>query len=274
MTEEEKQMQQRAITEINSRRAELIKKFIEDKRPLRLPIFSFFMAGSPGAGKSEFVRRYMAGFSEGKLDKNDRSLRKKLAKNNIDINSIGALLIKIDVDDIREFISLYQKSDASRGLHGNSHVVQKAANIGLEEIRKYCFKEGISFLHDGTFGNYETMRELVKKSLRQGRIVKIFYIYLDPLSAWSFTKAREAIEGRNIVKEKFIEQFFASKDNVDRIKEEFGERVQVDFILKNKDNEVVGVEFNVGSIDKFLDKVYNDSDNHRYSKGDLQNLIF
>jgi hypothetical protein len=73
---EEIKIQEAAILEIKSRKDELIKTFVTDKKPLKLGVLSFFMAGSPGAGKNEFSRRYM----QGVLDKSDQKMAKNLLK--------------------------------------------------------------------------------------------------------------------------------------------------------------------------------------------------
>lgn len=182
------------------------------------------------------------------------------------------LFIKIDVDEIREFIPQYKKTDAKLCIKGNAHVIQKAANKGLDILRKYCLRNGISFLHDGTFGNYSTMKDLIKKSLQRGRNVQIIYIYLDPLVAWECTKAREFLEGRNIVKEKFIEQFFASRENVMRAKKEFGNKIKVTCIIKNKDKEPEEIR-DVDDIDKFIKEYYHKKSLDSYTEEGLRKII-
>lgn len=269
LTKQEKIIQERAIAEIKARKKELIERFIISKRPLRLGVVSFFMAGSPGAGKTEFSRWYMPDA----IDKSDRKLVKTLAKKGVDIELVDTLFIRIDVDEIREFLSQYNKTDVAKGIKGNAHIVQKAANRGLDIIREYCFKNDISFLHDGTFANYETMQRMVKKSLDVGREVQIFYIYLDPLVAWEFTQAREFLEGRNIIKEKFIEQFFSSRENVEKIKREFGNRVKVHCVLKSSNDGNKSIRFNMSSIDNFLKEEYNKGSIKEYSKEDLWKSI-
>lgn len=271
LTEQEKILQEQAIVEIKARKKELIEKFIISKRPLRLSVVSFFMAGSPGAGKTEFSHRYMP---DG-IDRSDRKLARTLAKSGVDIKSVDTLFIRIDVDEIREFLSQYQKTDVAKGIKGNAHVIQKAANRGLDIIREYCFKNDISFLHDGTFANYETMQRMVRKSLGSGREIQIFYIYLDPLIAWEFTRAREFLEGRNIVKEKFIEQFFASRENVEKIKKEFGNKVKVHCVLKggSKGIESNNIRLDVSSVDNFLKMEYDKGSIREYSREDLQKAI-
>lgn len=244
LSEEEKMIQEKAIEEIKARKDELIEKIVVDKRPLHLGVISFFMAGSPGAGKTEFSRRYMPA----DINKIGKKTLKILNQHGIDTKSVNSLFIRIDVDEIREFLSQYQKANIEKGIKGNAHVVQKAANKGLDIIREYCFKNDISFLHDSTFSNYETMEKLIKRSLDTGRDVQIVYIYFDPLEAWKATKAREFLEGRNIIKENFIDQFFLSRENVDRIKEEFGNKVSVHCVLKNETGKIEDILFNQDSM--------------------------
>lgn len=269
LSDQEKVIQEDAIREIKARKKELIEKIIISKRPLHLGVISYFMAGSPGAGKTEFSRRYMPNG----IERIGKKTLKILKESGIDIDSVESLFVRIDVDEIREFLSQYRKADIEKGVKGNSHVVQKAANKRLDIVREYCFKNDISFLHDGTFGNYETMRKLVKKSIDTHRDVQIFYIYLDPLEAWKTTKAREFLEGRNIVKEKFIDQFFDSRKNVDKIKQEFGNKVRLHCVLKNKDNEIADIIFDQESVDSYLKKQYNKGSLRDYSNSDLQSLI-
>lgn len=269
LSKEEIQIQQESIDYINSHKDELIGRFITSKKPLQLDLLTFFMAGSPGAGKTEFSRRYMLEI----IDKKNKKLISRFRKMKVNIENVDVFFIKIDVDEIRDFIPQYQKTDIQLCKKGNAHVIQKAATRGLDILRNYCFKNNISFLHDGTFGNYATMRELVKKSLRAGRDVQIFYIYLDPLIAWECTKAREFIEGRNIIKERFVEQFFASRENVDRIKQEFGNKVKLHCIIKNEDKKPKEIQLNIESVDRFIKKYYNGESNYGHTKESLLELI-
>ena len=268
-SDEETFCQKEAKKYIEEHKDELIRKFILDKKPLRINTLSFFMAGSPGAGKTEFTNNYM----HTTLDKNDKDLKKILEGENIDINDVECLFVKIDVDEIRAFIPHYKKTDTAVNQKGNAHVVQSAANRGLDILRNFCFKNDISFLHDGTFGNYKTMRELVRKSVLKQRAVHIYYLYLDPLKAWEFTKAREFLEGRNIVKDKFISQFFDSQENIDKIKTEFGDKVKINCILKNNDNKVEEILLNQPNIAGFLEVKYNSGIIRKYTKEDLSGLL-
>jgi hypothetical protein len=60
LNEQENKIQQKAIEYIKSHKDELIDRFIISKKPMHLGLLTFFMAGSPGAGKTEFSKRYMS----------------------------------------------------------------------------------------------------------------------------------------------------------------------------------------------------------------------
>jgi len=269
LSDEEKALQQKAYDYIVEHRDELIERFITSKKPMPLGFITIFMAGSPGAGKTEFSRRYVPLL----IDKNDKSIQEFCAKQNVNLDGFESMMVIIDVDEIRSFLPQYTKTDAAAGSKGNAHVIQRAANKGLDILRAFCLKNGISFLLDGTFGNFDTMRELVKKSLTTGREVHVYYIYIDPLSAWNFTKAREALEGRNIIKGKFIEQYFMSRENVDKVKAEFGDAIKLTVIIKDAANRVIETKFNVPSLDQYLKTQYNNGILREYSHEDLQALI-
>jgi len=114
-------IQKEAIEYIKSKRDELIDKFVLQKKPLRLPLFSLFTAGSPGAGKTEFIRRYMPVVFNGQ----DEKLVKILAQSQKTIDDFEQIFIKIDVDEIRDFLPQYQKTNSEIGQKGNAHIIHK-----------------------------------------------------------------------------------------------------------------------------------------------------
>ncbi|MBI2458967.1 MAG: zeta toxin family protein [Parcubacteria group bacterium] len=185
---------------INIKEAEEAKKFIKKNRKLLIEKFAkpdfyksivnpvtIFMAGSPGAGKTEF----------------SKNLAKILDKK----------LVRIDADEIKEIMPQYNGK--------NSDVVQGASSIGVEKLYDHILAKKLEAIVDGTFSKYDVSYKNVKRSLDHSRPVVIFYIYQDPIIAWDFTKKREALEGRMIPKSAFIEAFFAAKENVNKIKEIF-----------------------------------------------------
>jgi len=93
-----------------------------------------------------------------------------------------------------------------------------------------------SFLLDGTLSSLDKATSNVQRSLGRGRFVQILYVYQDPMLAWQFVQAREAAEGRRILPEHFVEQYFAARDAVNALKLKFGKDIHVDLLLKHIDN--------------------------------------
>ena len=80
----------------------------------------------------------------------------------------------------------------------------------------------------------------------------IFYLYQDPKIAWEFTKIREEVENRDISKNVFVGSFFAAKDNVNKAKQVFGDRVRLNLIIKNFENKDVKYHIDIEKVDFYL----------------------
>lgn len=193
-------IQKEVVVFIKKNKHFLIEKFISkshhvpDVQPL-----SIFMAGSPGAGKTEFSKRL-------------------LKENNINA-------VRIDADEIKTIIPQYTGK--------NSFQVQGASSLGVEYLHDYVLKKNLSMLLDGTFADYKKAHMNITRSLNEGRHVEIFYLYQNPLIAWQFTKAREVTEGRIVPKTLFVKFLFEARRNVKKIKKEFGDNIQLHIIIKN-----------------------------------------
>ncbi len=217
-----------AIIYIKSHKKELIERFCRlSDYPRSLNPFTMFIAGCPGAGKTEFSKSIIP-----ELQKRDLEHR----------------IVRIDADEIRSMIPLFNGN--------NAHEVQAASAVGVEKIFDHVQDHGQNCIVDGTFAKYHIAHENIVRSLNKFRKVGIFYLYQEPLIAWDFTKKRDAIEKRNIPKDAFIESFFASKDNVIKIKTEFGDKIELNVIIKNEANEAGKMLFNVPTVDKKLGAGY------------------
>lgn len=217
------QIQQGAIVFIKKNKHLLIEQFASKNRYSALdaqPI-SIFMAGSPGAGKTEFSKRLL--------------------------RNIHA--VRIDADEIKKIIPQYTGK--------NSDSVQGASALGVEYLYDYVLKKNLSMLLDGTFADYQKARMNVLRSLHKGRYIEIFYLYQNPIIAWRFTKEREAIEGRMIPKKLFIHAFFQAKENVQKIKEEFGDTIKAHLIIKNHVKDIEEEYPDIQHIDKYLKMHYS-----------------
>ena len=188
---------------------------------------SVFMAGSPGAGKTEA----------------SLELLKKLG---------GEAVIRIDPDELREEFPEYSG--------GNAWLFQKAVSVLVDRIHDLALEQKQSFLLDGTLSRYDVARKNVERSLKKKRTVQILYVYQVPLLAWEFVRARESAEGRRIEPVSFVEQYFAARQVVNQLKLDFGKQVSVDLLLKNNDNSQRMYRAGVDQIDHHIPERYTRAD--------------
>lgn len=181
---------------------------------------SVFMAGSPGAGKTEASIEL--------LDTLDGP------------NPI----LRIDPDELRNEFAQYDGS--------NAWLFQGAASLLVEKIHDLALHQKQSFLLDGTLSRYKVAETNVERSLRKGRLVQILYVYQQPQSAWRFVKARELAEGRRIRPETFVEQFFAAREVVQELKVKFKQDIKIDLLLKNIDGSHRQYHANVDQISGYI----------------------
>ena len=211
-----------------------IAKFAPDDVPL-----SVFMAGSPGAGKTEVSRALINALEAGKKHK----------------------LIRIDGDELRKIIPGYT------GL--NSYLFQGAISILVDKIRDSALDNKQTFLLDGTFSKYNKAVNNIKRSLARNRVVMIFYVYQAPEIAWKFTEAREMLEGRNIPKSAFIDSFIESRETICRIRKDFDDTVVIFLVKKNFEThnveKVITIMQNGKQIDDYL--------GNAYTRDDLEKLL-
>ncbi len=206
---------------------EIAREFTDTKRfpPDTTPV-SVFMAGSPGAGKTESSIR----------------LVERLSRD-------GHSVLRIDPDDLRERFSGYTGK--------NSSLFQTATSILVDKIQDFAIEQNQNYVFDGTLSNLRRARENIERSLNHGRIVQIIYVYQDPLQAWRFVQAREQRDGRAVPVESFIDQYFLARENVNLLKKEFENRIRVDLIVKNIDGTDVRYKENIDVVDRHIPERYN-----------------
>lgn len=216
---------------VKSHKSELITHFADlgtylpDDKPI-----SIFMAGSPGAGKTEFSKRLIEKFS-GKP-------------------------VRIDADEIREWIPDHKSSDAS--------VYQTACTTGVNKLYDYVIKHGQNVILDGTFA-YVKAFDNVQRSIKYGRKTIIYFLYQDPVISWKFTKDRELLEHRNVPLDVFTNAYLESQTNVERVKSHFGKDVELNMVVKDYEKDLEKLHLNVSGIENYLPK--------RYNKAELEQLL-
>lgn len=203
MDDAERQLEEAALAFARGNRRAIASRCTDLERyPPEADPVSVFMAGSPGAGKTEASIEL--------------------------IGSFGAPVIRIDADELRTEFPGYSG--------GNANVFQGSVSLLVERIHDRALKQSQSFVLDGTLASFRVARDNITRSLKRGRTVQILYVYQEPVLAWEFVQAREAAEGRRIRPVDFIEQYFGARATVNSLKIEFGKSVRVDLLMKNIDN--------------------------------------
>lgn len=189
--------------------------------------FTLFMAGSPGSGKTEYSKNFLK-----QLKVKDASLK----------------IIRLDTDELRELIPQYNGH--------NSDVVQRAATLLFDKAFDCIQDKNLNVVIDTTFASPRSI-ENVKRALGRNRKVSIIYLYQDPIIAWQYTQKREKLEGRSVPKKIFIKTYFAARKNVNKIKEMFGDEVELHLFEKDKDNNFEKrAKFNIKSLNDHLKENY------------------
>lgn len=212
-----------ALDYIRKHKADLCEQFANDSIcPSQDEPFSLFMAGSPGAGKTEFSKTWL--------------------------KDSGFAAVRIDVDEIRDFLPMYDHKDANS--------VHAAACVGMERLYDYVLKKNKSVIMDATFTPYNKVEQNVERSLSRGRHVEIIYIFQEPLLAWEYTQKREALEGRIVPKEVFVDALFEARENVKKIKRKYP-KIVVTFVYNDFSTGIVKSYFNINEIDKRTEIPYS-----------------
>lgn len=214
-----------------------MKTYPSDEYPV-----SVFMAGSPGAGKTEVSRAFIGMMQAG-----------------------GSSALRIDPDDFTNYFPEYTGR--------NSSLFQRGVTIFVERTLDLVYQQRQSFLLDGTLANLEVARRNISRALdNQNRSAQVIYVYQRPELAWEFVLAREKKDGRNIPCPEFARQFFFAKTSVCALKREFQDALQVDVIIKDTDrgNEDIGIDFSADEIEVFVNPPYDHSELERILNGESQ----
>lgn len=228
MTPEEEAIQEEAIAFAKANHKAIVQEVLADAVTGDEEPVSVFMAGAPGAGKTEA----------------SLGLLQELAND-------GITLFRLDPDELRAKFPAYTGA--------NSSLFQRAVSKLVDKIHDQLLKHSVSFMMDGTLSSYEIAKSNVERSLSRGRLVRILFVYQKPELSWGFVQKREAVEGRNIPLEAFIKQYFASRCVVNALKTEFGDAIEVNVIVKNLDGSTPETaEVNVTSIDACVPEGYTE----------------
>ncbi|MEY8462924.1 zeta toxin family protein [Streptococcus merionis] len=188
---------------------------------------AIFMAGSPGAGKTEVAEGFL---------------------------QLNSNLVIIDADQFRSQFPDYNGKNSTLFQRGSAFLVD------------YCYtevlKNSYSFVLDSTFA-ISKAKNNVERALNRNYDVSIFYVYQEPMLAWKFTKDREKSQGRIVPKETFINAYLNSRKNIIDLKTELEEKVAVHVVFKDYENNVSDIQFDIPSLDLVLPKHYSKTELER-----------
>ena len=223
-TSEEQRIQDAAVAFAKGHRRAIARRLTDVALypPEEFPV-AVYMAGSPGAGKTEASIELIA--------------------------SLGGQVLRVDPDGLRNELPGYTGE--------NAWLFQHAVSVLVERILDTAFDQSQSFILDGTLTNYDKAVANIARALRKGRAVQVLYVYQEPAQAWAFVRAREALEGRRIQPQTFIEQYFAARDVVNRLKAHFDGDIRIDLLLKNIDGTDRTFVNNVDQIDSHVPEKYD-----------------
>ena len=120
---------------------QIISKFadLNEHSPSPKP-FTIFMAGSPGAGKTEFSKSFNPDLFKYSADQKTK-------------------IVRIDADEIRNLIPQFNGH--------NSSVVQRAASKGVSILFDHTHHYNQNVILDGTFANYNISSENIKVAIKK-----------------------------------------------------------------------------------------------------------
>lgn len=185
-----------------------------------------FAAGIPGAGKTEFLDRLLAGVPN---------------------------IVRIDLDEIVRLFNGYKPEEY--------YQYREAADILVDEAVIYCRQKRLDFVLDGTFGSKYAIKN-VESALKRHDVV-IFYVWKDPLLAWQHTKDRELLTKRGILREGFLESCVNVPKNIKHIHNSMDNRATINLIKKDLDTDKFVLTNDSDEIDNVLAINYNKIDLER-----------
>lgn len=146
----------------------VVDRFFTDYPPRREHM-AFFMAGIPGAGKTELATNALMEMSH--------------------------TLVPIEHDKLVEYIDGYRPEDY--------YIFRKAGSVLVTRILSECLKHGYGFIFDGTLSHPNGVRN-IGRTLKAGYVTFVVYVIQDVNAAWRLTQDRNLVTGRRIEKDGFI----------------------------------------------------------------------
>ena len=204
----------------------IVKKYLSGVPKVKDPK-SIFMAGAPGAGKTDVSKRFLENLSF--------------------VN--GEKFMRIDPDELRKELPGYDGENADS--------FQEAATFLADKLHLAALKSGVNFVWDGTFSKLEIQKQNIDHSLQQDRLVVVIYVHQTPKVAWRFVWTRQKTEGRSVPRAKFITKYIESRNVANALKEHFGNNIRLNLVIKDGKGNDLSRHSDIDSLDNHLEKAYN-----------------
>lgn len=187
-------------------------------------VSAIFLAWAPGAWKTEFLE---AIFDD---------LKKKF--------------VVIDIDSYRWLFMWYDWA--------NSSDYQRASVRVADKILSYCFKNDLNFIFDGTFRNYNKVKQNFWQCEKYKRNSLVTLVFQDPRISFYYTFLRKMNKKRNVPIDVFIDWFYGSIENTFQAKSDF-KKLDVmiaykKYSLHNKHRFIYDINYNIQNIHDFCKK--------------------
>ncbi|MDQ7008932.1 MAG: zeta toxin family protein [Candidatus Gracilibacteria bacterium] len=191
-----------------------------------------FLAGAPGSGKTEFLETIFKDFHES--------------------------FIIIDIDKYRTLFKGYNGS--------NSDVYQNGSVKVADKILKFCFKKDLNFVFDGTFRNYNKIKQNFGQCKKYNRFSLITLIFQEPRLSFYYTFLRKIEKKRNVPIDVFVDGFYSSIENVFKA---IGNFDNTELMIAHKVYTPLNTGKGIFKIDNKTDNIYKFCEKYRlfYKKG-------
>lgn len=186
---------------------------------------AIFMAGLPGAGKTEFLNRI-------KISDTD--------------------FVNIDLDQLVENISEYSPK--------NYYLYRNAANLLVESLLDKVINKHLNFALDGTFAHNQALKN-IKRALDHNFHVHIFFIYISAQQAWHNVKMRETLTHRPIDRKGFASTSRNLIPILQKALEEYQDHPRFNMtIIYKRPHSFPAYSYisDISEIDKLLKQIYNE----------------
>jgi len=160
-------------------------------------ISAIFLAWAPWAWKTEFLETIFNDLQQG--------------------------FVIIDIDKYRKYFKWYNWE--------NSSDFQNASVKVADKILKFCFKNGLNFIFDGTFRNFNKIKQNFNQCIKYNRKILVTLIFQEPRISFYYTYLRKLNKKRNVPIDIFIDGFYCSIKNLFLAKEKFP---NIEIIIANK----------------------------------------